>query len=132
MEGGARRTSGPTSPDTSAAGRMAITLDVITAGAQGAMVLHPAGAQGRWQGVWSCAGARGVAGVGAGARSISMCGISEAPRSLIPLMVGMAHNTPLPSSMDWSITRTVVIANQRCGRLIGRKLVAWPRGRKEL
>ena len=118
MEGGARRTSGPTSPDTRAVGRMAITLDVITAGAQGAIVLHPAGAQGRWQGVWSCAGARGVACVGAGARSMSMCAICEAPRSLMPPMVGIAHNMPLPSNMDWSITSTVVIANQWCGRLM--------------
>jgi hypothetical protein len=54
---------------------------------------------------------------------MAMSVISEAPRSLMLPIVGMAHNTPLPSSMDWSITSTVVIANQRCGRLMHRNVV---------
>lgn len=97
---------------------MVITFDVITAGAHAAIVWHPEGAQGRGQGVWSCAGALGAAGVGTGARSMSICAISDAPRSLVPPMFGIAHRTPLPSSMDWSMTSTVVIANQRRGRLM--------------
>lgn len=49
--------------------------------------------------------------------------IAEAPWSFMPLMAGIAHRTPLPNSMDWSITSTATIADKRCGRLMLRKLV---------
>ena len=53
---------------------------------------------------------------------MAMSAISEAPRSLTLPIVGIAHNTPLPRSMDWSRTSAVVIANQRCGRLMHRNV----------
>lgn len=130
MDGGARSTSGATSRDASDAGSTAITLDVSAAGVQGAIVWHPKGAQGRWQGFRSCSGACGVVAAGAAAPSMAMSAISEAPRLLTLPIVGMAHNTPLPISMDWSMTSTVLIANQRCGRLMQRNVAVQPNRRK--
>ena len=122
MDGGARSTSGSTPLARSGAGSTAIILDVIATGAQGAIVWHPEGAQGRWQGIRSCSGACGVVGAWAGTLSMAMSAIAEAPRSLVLPIVGIAHNTPLPSSVDWSRTSAVVIANQRCGRLMHRNV----------
>jgi len=130
MDSGASSTSGSTPRDTSGAESIAITLDVRAAGAQGAIVWHPNGAQGRWQGFRSCSGACGVVAAGAAAPSMAMSAIAEAPLSLVLPIVGMAHITPLPISIAWSMMSTVVIANQRCGRLMQRNVVVQPNRRK--
>jgi hypothetical protein len=61
---------------------------------------------------------------------MAMSAISEAPLSLMLPIVGMAHITPLPISIAWSMISTVVIANQQCGRLMQRNVVVQPNRRK--
>lgn len=130
MDGGAMSTNGSTPRDMGGAEGTAITLDVSAAGAQGAIVRHPKGAQGRWQGFRSCSGACAVVTAGAAAPSMAPSAISEAPLLLMLPIVGMVHITPVPISIDWSMMSAVVIANQRCGRLMQRNVAVQPNRRK--
>lgn len=130
MDGGARSSSRCTSWGTSGAERMTSIFDVNAVGAHGAIVWHPAGAHGRWQGICSCAGVRGLLGAGAGARLMFICAMPAMPRWLVPPRSGAAHSAPLPSSMDWSITSAAANAVHRCGRLMTEKVVMRRRARK--
>jgi hypothetical protein len=126
MEGGASTMSCAWSNGKSGGGSNWAATEVRAVGAHGAMPLQFAGAHGRWQGAWSCVGACGVVGIGAVSLPIPMSIDIDAIDELPPTL-GMAHATPLPSTMNWRSVRTAARAAKRRGRLMILKLQA-PQG----
>lgn len=85
---------------TTGAGASNVTIaDVITAGAHGAMGWHPAGAQGKWQGVSS-----DEFGADCSETGISIPAMAP-PACAMPFsacdIAGITHANPLPARMSW-------------------------------